>query len=218
MRGVLTFVFDDGYEAVWQHVVPLLNQLKIPAVFALPINTQALAQTVPEPLTPWAAWLPLQRQGHEIAAHTVSHVDIRTLSGEALDQELRIPRERLKATTFVYPGGAYNESVINQVKKQYTAARTTNYGFESIPPSNPWLLKNVDYTKSNFSVFKANARALWAWTANRWLIETYHLVDKKPSTMHHSVLFDDFKNHVEFIRKLPIAVQTIHETVGHRHN
>lgn len=218
MRGVITLVFDDGYQAVYEHVLPLLDELHMPAVFALPLNTAALAATVSEPLRPWQEWLSVQNKGHEIAAHGIIHIDLRQLPPAELAKELKIPRDTLSATTLVYPGGAVNNSVAVAAKKYYRAARTTMYGFATIPPADPMLLKTVDYTRDNFSVFKANTRALWAALTGRWLIETYHVVDKKISNMHHSVHFDDLKKHLEFICRLPINVKTINETIRDSHN
>jgi peptidoglycan/xylan/chitin deacetylase (PgdA/CDA1 family) len=218
MRGVITFTFDDGYEAVYANVVPFLNQHGLHAVFALPLQTDALIQSTGEALKPWTEWLTVREQGHEIAAHGISHVDLRQLSAAALEQELKLPQEKLAATTLVYPGGAHNETVVARARNYYTAARTTQYGFESNPPQNPHALVTVDYTQANWSVAKANLRALWAAMTNRWLIETYHLVDKKPSSLHHSVLFDEFKQHITFIRRLPLAIKTINEVISDRHN
>lgn len=221
MRGIITLTFDDGYESVYTNVVPLLNKHKIPAVFALPLETQSLIRATAQPMKPWPDWLSLRHDGHEVAAHGISHQNLAQLSGEALRHELELPAQTLSATTLVYPGGAYNDAVIIEAKKLYTAARTTQYGWQSIPPLDPLRLKTVDYTRANWSLGKANLRALWAMAANRWLIETYHLVDPdmggvdtSSPPLHHSVPFAEFKKHIEFIRKLPIAIQTINETIS----
>ncbi len=218
MRGVITLVFDDGYEAVYQHVLPLLNELHLPAVFALPLDTAAFQFKTTEPVRPWQNWLSIQKAGHEIAAHGTTHTDLRQLTPAVLEQELKQPHYTLQASTLVYPGGALNETVREQTKKHYEAARTTQYGFEKLPPHDPWTLKTVDYTKDNFSLIRANARVLWAWLTNSWLVETYHLVDKKPSNMHHSVHFTDFERHLRFIQKVSIPVKTINETIRDSHN
>jgi len=224
MRGVITFVFDDGYDCVFQHVVPLLNELSIPAVFALPLNPTKLASPTTPPLKPWTEWLSIRSHGHEIAAHGITHQDMRTLAPAALSEELEKSHTTLSASTLVYPGGAYNENVIQKAQQHYTAARTTRYGFETIPPRNPWELKTVDYTKDNFALLKANARAIWACLANAWLIEAYHGiypagggVDTIAAAVHHSVRFEEFKKHVLFVKKLPVAIKTIHETISDRH-
>jgi peptidoglycan/xylan/chitin deacetylase (PgdA/CDA1 family) len=225
MRGIITLSFDDGYEAVYEHVVPFLRKYAIPAVFALPLETEAVQHSTQQPMKPWVEWLSLREQGHEIAAHGISHQSLVQLAPEMLRQELTQPAEKLSATTLVYPGGAYNDAVINEAKKLYTAARTTQYGWQTYPPADPWGLKTVDYTKDNWSLIKANLRAVWAALTDSWLIETYHLVyptldgvDSPKSLLHHSVPFEEFSRHIEFIRQLPVTIQTINETIRHRHN
>lgn len=209
MRGVITLVFDDGYDCVFRHVVPLLEQHHVRAVFALPLKTDRLVKKNAPSLRPWQNWLEVRTAGHEIAAHSLSHRDLTLLPADALAEELRQPKEALAATTLIYPGGAQSENVVKQANKFYAAARTTTYGFENLPPADPWRLKTVDYTKANFSLWKANMRVVWAYATNRWLIETYHVVDIKESMMHHSVRLAQFKKHLEFIKRLPIAVKTI---------
>lgn len=218
MRGVITLVFDDGYQAVYDHVVPLLEERGLPAVFALPLKTLP-------PARPWPEWLHLQQAGHELAAHSITHRDLRTLSNADCTAEIQHPHDELGATTFVYPGGAHNETVVEQVKLYYTAARTTRYGFESLPPIDPWRLKTVDYTRDNWSLISANCRAFWAWAANVWLIETYHMIQPKRTTLdtneaipHHTVPLAGFIKHLDFITKLPVSVKTIHEVISHRHH
>ncbi len=225
MRGVITFVFDDGYEAVFKHVVPLLNERKLPGVFAIPLETDELVKTTGQRFVPWQQWLPLREGGHEIAAHGITHSDLTTLSSEQLQQELQRPAEALGATTLVYPGGAHDERVAKAVQTQYQAARTVQHGFESLSPQHPWQLKTIDYTQRNWSLLKANLRVAWAWLTNSWLIETYHLVyptldgvDSPESTLHHSVPFAEFARHVAFIQKMPIAVKTIHAHISDRHH
>jgi len=199
-------------------VVPLLNKYRMPGVFAVPLEAGALVHATGQPIKPWEEWVSLRHHGHEIAAHGVSHQDLTTLAPAELREELTRPQATLQAATLVYPGGAYTEAVAAEAKKYYTAARTVRHGFETLPPADPWQLKTVDYTQRNWSLAKANLRALWALATNGWLIETYHLVDIAPSTLHHSVSFAEFRRHLEFIHRLPIAISTINAVISDRHH
>lgn len=203
MRGLVTLVFDDGYEAIFQHVVPLLNQLKMPGVFAIPLNAPY----------PWQRWLTIRERGHEIAGHSMTHRDFTTLTPEELERELLEPAQQLGAKTLVYPGGAHNDEVIRAARNYYTAARTVRRGFESLPPSDPFRLKTINWSKRNFSLTKANLFVFWAWLSNTWLIETYHQIDDHQRDMLHTVSMRDFSEHVKFIKRLPIAVKTIYDVI-----
>ncbi|MEX2054858.1 MAG: polysaccharide deacetylase family protein, partial [Candidatus Andersenbacteria bacterium] len=137
-RGMVTFVFDDGYQAVFEEVVPLLDQYHLPAVFAVPLQSEVVARSEGEPTLPVQKWLTLTGAGHEIAAHSVSHRNLTTLSPTELATELAEPARELQATTLVYPGGAHNETVVQAAKQFYKAARTVERGFERKRPTNPW--------------------------------------------------------------------------------
>lgn len=208
-RGLVTFVFDDGYTRVFATVVPLFRKLGLPAVFAIPLESEFLAHETGEAITTWQEWLSLRGSQFEIAAHSVTHTDLTKLSLKALDEELQRPRQVLDAHTVVYPGGAHNDAVLAQAKKWYGAARTVLHGIEHNPPRNPLKLVTYDFTRRSFSVWKANLLLCYAWLTNRWLIETYHLVDDGTSTLTHAVAYKDLERHLQFVRRLPIKASTI---------
>lgn len=213
-RGVITLVFDDGYEQVFQTVLPLLRQYHFPAVFALPLETTSLEKNTGQKIRLWENWLAVLPEGHEIAAHTTSHIDLTTLSAQEIQQELAEPAKKLQATTLVYPGGATNDQVVQSVRKYYTAARGLNRAFESLSPANPFNLNSYDFTRANFSVAKANTLALRALLTNSWLIETYHLIDDQESKLKHTVQLSALASHLRFLSSLPVAVRTIKDVVN----
>lgn len=219
-RGVITFVFDDGYERVYKNVLPILDAHSFPGVFALPINGAALERAehrkakIVQPVRPWQDWLDIRTRGHEIASHSQTHPDLAAISADQLRLEIDEPANALNATTFVYPGGSFNDVVVAEVARRYKAARTVIRGFESIPPKDPMRLKTFNFSRNNFTVAKANAFALWAYLTNSWLIETYHMIHTDTSEMVHTVHTNEFKQHVDFVSKLPIAVKTINTVIS----
>lgn len=213
-RGVITLVFDDGYERVHQNVVPLLDRYHLPAVFALTLNAPKLARNKAfRKLRPWQQWLHLRNRGHEIAAHSITHPDLTQISDAQLDQELRQPVSMLQATTLVYPGGAFNDRVVQQASRYYTAGRTIARGFETLPPQDVMRLKSKNYSRNNFTVARANLLALWAWLTNSWLIETYHMIDDDDQQMVHTVKTKEFARHLAFVNRLPVTVKTIQQVI-----
>lgn len=208
-RGAISLVFDDGYEVVYQHVLPLLNRWQIPAVFAVPLDHEAVWRTEGRPTVPWEQWQSVRDAGHELAAHGISHRSFTGLDQATLREELAVPARTLPATTLVYPGGGINAAVKQAAGTYYQAARSTIYGIESLPPRDALALRTVNYTRNNFSLARANWRALWACTTNQWLIETYHLVDDSENARVHSVGLTAFRHHLAFIRRLPVRFVTI---------
>ncbi len=210
-RGALTLVFDDGYTAVYEEVLPLLREYGVRAVFAVPLAVPEKS-IADQPLSLPDTWLSAAaRDGHEIVAHGISHRSFTTLSDSELTQELSEPAETLRTSTLVYPGGAHDDRIVNEAKKYYTAARTVLHGLNDLHPQDPMRLKTINFTKRNFSVPRANIHALRALLQNKWLIETYHMVSSRPSALKHSVLLDDLDRHLDFIASLPIRITTIEE-------
>lgn len=212
--GIITFTFDDGYQKVFETVPALLEKYNLRGVFAVAINHERIEQTENRPVAPWQEWVKLKSRGHEIAAHSVNHLNLTELSAEKLDQELKEPYEKLGAATLVYPGGAFNDAVAQTTKKYYSAARTVKRGFEKFPPENPMQLKSYNWTRKNFSVTKSNLLALWACLTNSWLIETFHLIDDNDKELIHSVKISQLDKHLKFVSRLPIHVKTISQIIG----
>lgn len=212
-RGIVTLVFDDGYERVYQNAVPLLRRYRMPAVFALPLNAQKLEKTEQRKIRPWQQWMHLRDEGYEVAAHSENHPNLTKLAPDQLDRELRVPHESLEATTLVYPGGALDDTVVEAAARYYTAGRTVHYGLETIPPREPMRLLSYNFSRNNFRVWKANSLAAWAWVTHRWLIETYHMIDDSDEQMVHTVRTKDLERHLQFVSRLPIQVKTIQQVI-----
>jgi peptidoglycan/xylan/chitin deacetylase (PgdA/CDA1 family) len=217
-RGVISFVFDDGYESVYRAVVPALEEHGFKGVFALPLAHETMANQSKQLVRPWPRWLGVQSRGHELAAHSATHRDLTTLASDELDHELRSSHQAWGATTIVYPGGAYNEAVVENAATYFSAGRTVERGLEPLHPSAMLALRTFNFTKRNFSLWKANLIALWAWLTNSWLIETYHLVDDAKTDIMHTVPLQDFRRHLQFVSRLPLTNKTIHEAVRDCHN
>lgn len=213
-RGCVSLVFDDGYTHIFENIIPLLHKNKLPATFAIPLNNDSLHASTGLPFTDCQEWLKLSSPTIEIAAHTVHHTDLTHLPPDQLETELREPAEKLNASTLVYPGGAVNDTVETATKKHYSAGRTTRRGFETLSPHNPMRLHTFNFTRHNFSPFKANMLALWANLTNSWLIETYHIVTDEPTDLKHSVSQKDFQHHIKFLTHLPVAVRTIRDVIS----
>lgn len=220
-HGALTFVFDDGYQTVFDHVLPLLRSYDVRAVFAVPAAPDRLAATEGAAVKPLSAWKAVcERDGHELAAHGMTHAALPTLSDSELERELVEAQRATGATTLVYPGGAYDARVVAVARRHYRAARTVRRGCELLPPRDPYRLRSFVATKRNFQVWKWNFRVLWAWLTNRWLIETYHSVeteDQGPETGNaantHTIPLRALEAHLRFLKRLPIRIATIREVV-----
>lgn len=222
-RGATTFCFDDGYQAVYDRVLPLLRQYQVPAVFAVPVDTTTLKRTEGAPVVPLEAWKrACAADGHELAAHGVTHRALPELGDTTLADELQRAQAATGATTLVYPGGAHDDRVVSAARRHYRAARTVLPGYNTLPPRDPFRLRSFVATRENFQVWKWNLRALWAWATNQWMIETYHNVStgsrqqaagSRNDGSRHTVPLDALQRHLRFLKRLPIRVATIRDVV-----
>ncbi|HUP31508.1 MAG TPA: polysaccharide deacetylase family protein [Gaiellaceae bacterium] len=84
----VVLTFDDGYRSVYEEALPLLSPLGWPAVLNLKVDNL---------FEPWGISPERVREfvaaGWEIAAHTITHPDLRTLDTASLERESRA-RER----------------------------------------------------------------------------------------------------------------------------
>ncbi len=112
--------FDDGTPND-ERLVPLLNKYGIKATFHLNAGLIPMDDEVSE----WNR-LPLTRlahlyDGHEVAAHSYSHPDLRDLIEEEILEELTMDFKILdvcfkqKTLGFAYPFGTFDERVLQQL-------------------------------------------------------------------------------------------------------
>lgn len=212
-RGVLTLVFDDGYQDVCDHVLPLLRRSGVRATFAVPVETGRVAQTEGEAIARLDVWKDrCKRDGHELAAHGVTHRPLTTLSDAELERELRESRAATDAGTLVYPGGAFDDRVKRSAARFFEAARATTWGVESLPPRDPYALRTLNATRENFRRWKFRPRELQTILRGQWTIETFHRVTSTP-TKPHDISLEDFARHLQWLTRLPLRIATIREVM-----
>lgn len=212
-RGIISFVFDDGYSEILSDVLPLLEKYGIKATIAVPIETENVAKTENCTIPLISTWKEYcVQKGHELAAHGKNHLPLSTLSEEQTKQELSESKLATDASSLVYPGGAFDARVKKIAAEYFSSARTTKRGFETLPPKDNFELHTFNATQNNFAVWKWNLWALRALTEKKWLIETYHHVNR-PEKMH-SVPLRNLEKHIKFISHLPIRIATIGQVIS----
>jgi peptidoglycan/xylan/chitin deacetylase (PgdA/CDA1 family) len=132
--------FDDGYSGQYKDAMPVLRSLHWPGVLNLKLgNLRDLkAAHVREMIA----------NGWEIDSHTINHPSLPAIDDAHLRYELEASRARLKkefgltVNFFCYPAGAYNQHVVEAVKRAgYEAATTTDEGFAR--PQDTFVLGRV---------------------------------------------------------------------------
>jgi peptidoglycan/xylan/chitin deacetylase (PgdA/CDA1 family) len=130
-RRPIVISFDDGYVSQYRTAMPILRSHHWPGVLSLCVGNMKLGH---------AAITPTQVQklvdaGWELASHTISHTDLRYMTGRRLRHEVwdsrRIIRYvfRVPVHNFTYPAGLYNAATIRALKRAgYRGALTVTPG------------------------------------------------------------------------------------------
>jgi peptidoglycan/xylan/chitin deacetylase (PgdA/CDA1 family) len=161
----------------------------------------------------------LQKSGHEIASHAMTHPNLTTLAPEQLAWELGHSDKLLtdefgEMKEFASPLGANNPTVLNEIKKYYRSHRNT--------VADPKTVGDEDINvKSTFDPYQINAytvrntttpeeiQKLIDHTIKRkgWLVLTYHQMDDQGGL--YAVTPSILDQHLELIRKSKVRTSTM---------
>ena len=155
-RKPVIITFDDGYQSVWDHAKPILDQSGFTATVFL--VSQAIGKRniwdLPKsnPILPCmdeATCRRLLDDGWQIGSHGLNHLRLSDLAPKALNEEIAGSKKVLEQlfdceiTTFCYPHGAWNKRVQEIVKRAgYQMACATSSKSASVT-DDPWALRRV---------------------------------------------------------------------------
>jgi peptidoglycan/xylan/chitin deacetylase (PgdA/CDA1 family) len=167
-RGMVSFTFDDSGSSQPAIAIPLLQQRGMKGTFYV----------VPQ----WHSWTPLARtlaaEGHEFAAHGMTHNTLTGLSAQQLDDELRLSKQWIETnigvpvSSFATPSAAYNDTVVAASKQYYGSHRTGNTDLNFVGSDLHRL--NSDFMYNTTTVAAACARLKQAADQKGWLVLTFH--------------------------------------------
>lgn len=110
--------FDDSHEDHFSKAGPILESFGYRGVFFI------MAVTISKPSYLTSAQIKeLSERGHVIAGHTWDHPNLKMLQEKEWDEQISQPKMQLEKITgrpveyFAYPYGAWNDSVIIELKK-----------------------------------------------------------------------------------------------------
>lgn len=208
-EAIISVTFDDGWESVYSNALPIMQK------YGIHSTQYILAGQFDDPnYFSEAQVRSLAASGHEIASHTVNHLDLTTLddtdlayeiggSKDILGEKFGIPRD------FAPPLGADDQRVQSLIKQNYRSARNTTGDIST--------LSEVDTnTRANFNRYSINAFTMRADTSleqlqtfiayaqanNAWIVITYHQVDRSGSP--YSVTPETFESQMKLLHESTI--------------
>lgn len=125
-KAAASYTFDDGSEKS-NIIVDVLDKYNIKATFYI----------IPDLISPlqWNFWRRTAAEGHEIGSHTSGHkylsdtsLTVDQVKHEILDSKMSIASNvGIVPETFSFPGNAYNDYTLGEMRKYYLTARFPGY-------------------------------------------------------------------------------------------
>lgn len=156
LRSVAAVTFDDGYAGVFEHAVPVLDALRMPAtVFVV---AEAVGSRTPFPWDGRASHRPADWDqiraalggGLDLGVHSATHVSLPRLTDAELEREIVSSRTIIRRATgvsprfFAYPFGHWDMRVREAVQSaEYAGALTLDFGLNA-RHQDRWALRRVN--------------------------------------------------------------------------
>ncbi len=171
-KMTLCLTFDDAFFDFYHYIFPLLSELKIKTLLAIPVKyivedtrvdadsrlripyDTAMEERVYKERAPFCTWKEIAEMvgsGHvEVASHSYSHIDVTSgnvdlnmeVAGSRKEIEKRLGR---KVTTFVYPFGRVDEKTHSAVKQHYGFSMRIGFAL------------NKDWQNANGMIYRVSA-------------------------------------------------------------
>jgi len=165
-KPCIALTFDDGYEDIMEHVLPLLGRLTIPAAFFVLPRPERAERPITEHRRHLLSANQIQyihRLGFTIGSHTMTHRNLLKISVSEYKKEINRSKQQLEHLLhtnimyFAYPQGSYNSEAIDAVRQAgYKGAFSIDAGIIS-PGTNPFtvprLCVNARHSLEQFSAF-----------------------------------------------------------------
>jgi chitin deacetylase len=149
-KAAAALTFDDWTPGQALVALPLLDKMQLKGTFFVTLSNFGIRPNEDH----WWALQQLKSSGHEVGNHTINHSDLCTLAPTKLFAETTYAKEIFDdhllgkpLTTFAYPFGKYNSTVINELQKEHLAARTYSDINENLNFNYQFVDNNEDYFK-----------------------------------------------------------------------
>lgn len=124
-KGKYFITFDDHFKNVFTSAFPILNEYRLPATFF--IGTSHIGNPDPSFIT-LDELRTMQQAGWAIASHGNTELNLTTLATADVTTELQTSKNWLDdngfcSSSIAYPQGAFNASILNEVRKFYKVGR-----------------------------------------------------------------------------------------------
>ncbi len=214
-RPIISITSDDAYASYYKYGLPLEQKYGLTAtdyILTGYINNTTGYMTSAMVKALYAA-------GHEIGSHSVSHLDLTTVTATKMDAELKNSQTFLQTLLgvpikdYAAPYGAYNQQVVNNSKLYYQTYRGVQSGYNAKNnfDANNIMVQNLVVTTTLAEVKSWIAQAQ---ATNTWLVLVYHQIDPSAAAGEYNTYPSDFDAQLAAIKASGVAVETVAQAVA----
>jgi peptidoglycan/xylan/chitin deacetylase (PgdA/CDA1 family) len=220
-QPLISVTFDDGYETTYQDSLPILQKHGIH-------STQYILSGVENnPLyLNWAQVKAIQKAGHEIGCHTVTHPDLTTVSQQELMHQLTDCKKTMEhelgtsVTDFASPYGAENAQTLADIKKVFASQRNvygdSSNGVTNVDVNTAKKFKPNDIigmtVKHDTSLAEIQALVDFTIKNNGWLVLTYHQADDGASK--YALDTSKLDDQMNLLEHTQVRIVTVHQALS----
>lgn len=216
---IITVTFDDGWESTYTKALPILQKYGIPTtqyIIAGELSNQVYMSE--------GQIKSMQKHGHEVASHTMTHPDLTSLTSTQLDYELNQSKKVLTKDfgpiyDFAAPEGAKNDKTIATASKSYRSQKNTEGDPNTLDDhglniESKFKMDNVKgYTvRSTTTQQELKEMLEYATQHNGWIVLTYHQIDDSGELF--SVSPAVFEKQMAMISKYRIRTATMNQVLS----
>jgi peptidoglycan/xylan/chitin deacetylase (PgdA/CDA1 family) len=191
-EAALSFTLDDGWEDNATIAAPLFDRYGFHATFFLVPGVIPLNDNEKKPINKygqisWDRWKQIAQAGHEIANHTLHHLDLTKSSDEVAQAEIDGGRELIAQkigitpVSFAYPGNHRDDRVRKFVYARHAVAREFETG----------------YGRPGFTTGKANQLVDKALAEKRWMVAMLHAIVDGYAAFSSASILEEHLKHVQ---------------------
>lgn len=209
-RGVVTVTFDDGWESIYSNGLQLMEN------YGINSTQYIISGSVGKKMYMTSDQIDaFKRGGHQIASHSVSHLNLTKVDDKTLEQEVVSSRETLEDKfgpihDMASPLGAFNDHTITNIKRHYRSHRSTQTGLNTRESFDRYNIQVQNITP-NTTIEQVENWILEARQQNGWLVLVYHQVDE--SGDDYSVTPAEFNKQLNAIKKSGLKTATMDEVL-----
>ena len=211
-EGMVSITFDDSWLSQYTNALPVLEDAGLKGTFYL--TTEPIQRGWDDFMTPGQVQ-DIAQKGHEIAGHTVTHVDLTRIGRSRVNREIRNSKTYLQnltgavVTSFAYPYGSLNNTIKSLLQNAgYSSARGVDEESQNTSTTDKYELKS-SCIETSHSMAQIKSEIDKAKANNQWYILCIHEV--KNGGDQYTMTPARFEEIVDYITSTGIKVVTVEE-------